>query len=205
MKELSGGGYSLDLVVGLMAWLFFADAISTSTYSLTSNPHLVKKVVFPIILLPIAHVGVSFLVHTSVVVIICVVFAFFGTLDFSSLYMLLFWMVVFWGFTTALAILISGFAVILKDIAEVVPAIMQILFWASPIIWPLSSISPNWQGVLLSNPLAIVLQGYRSSILTSNFGVSTLSVVVLVVGTFALLAFATLVFERMKIIFAEEI
>ena len=188
MKELSGGGYSLDLVVGLMAWLFFADAISNSTFALTANPHLVKKVVFPIILLPIAQVGVSFLVHTCVVMIICILFAIFDTLSVTTLPLIVLWMLLFWAFTTALAIIISGFAVVIKDVAEIVPAVLQIMFWASPIVWPLSSIAAAWKPVLLANPLAIIFQGYRASIIGSEFGVSLVSVAIFCLATAALLA-----------------
>ena len=205
MKELSGGAYSLELVVGLLAWLCFADVISASISSLTSNSHLVKKMVFPIFLLPLARVTAGFLVHIAVVAGACFLFWITGDLQPSNLLVLIFWMAFMWLLCAALSILISALAVIIKDVAEIVPAGLQVLFWSSPIIWPLSSISPNWQGILTSHPMAMIVQGYRTGILGSPFGISWTHVTVAMAATVGGLMISILVFERLKTAFAEEI
>src|SRR5688572_11607374 len=61
-----GPGYGSTLAVGLAVWLFVSEAISASLTSITSHPHLVKKAVFPVALLPISTVLASAAIHLLV-------------------------------------------------------------------------------------------------------------------------------------------
>ncbi|MEL7274054.1 MAG: ABC transporter permease [Pseudomonadota bacterium] len=204
MRDVAGG-YSLDLVVGLMAWLFFADAVGNGVYALTANPHLVKKVVFPVILVPVSYVLTSFLVHGLVAIIMCGAFAAFGQLSWTTLFTLPLWMLAYGVFTAAIVTLASALSVIVKDVREIVPALLQILFWTTPIVWPVAVVSERWAPLLLSSPLAVIVQGYRNALLGSDFGLTFGHLVVFALFTLVITTAAIFIFNRLQPIFAEEL
>ncbi|MGL5361743.1 MAG: ABC transporter permease, partial [Bosea sp. (in: a-proteobacteria)] len=124
MRASLGPAYGMSLVVGLCAWLFVSDAINSSTGSITGSPHLVKKVVFPVILLPVSNVLAAFIVHLLLLAVV------FGLLTFQigniswNLLALPFWSGCLLLFAAMMAILAAGLNVLFRDVGAVAPNIL---------------------------------------------------------------------------------
>lgn len=172
MSGPTGGNYAGGLVVGLAAWLFFAEAVNSSIGMITASPHLVKKVVFPVELLPMTTVVTALVVHLFVLSLVALQILFFGAGWSIRIITLPFWVAALTGLAMGIAILLAGLNVVLRDVSAIAPNIISTLFWLTPVIWPSSRLPPSWQTVLAFNPVSVLIDGYRYALLAPDYGPS---------------------------------
>ena len=184
-----GVPYPLFAFAALVPWAFFATALTQSATSLVSSGHLITKVYFPRLLVPLARVlgglpdlGLSFLVLLGLV-------AWYGQLHLSLSYL---WLPVL----AALALLtafgiglwLSALNVQYRDIQHAVPFLVQMWLFATPIAYPSSLLPEPWRTIYGINPMVGVVEGFRWSLLGSGrppgvpLVVSILAALVLVVS-----------------------
>jgi len=161
------GGYpfALWLVIGLIPWFFFSDAWSTATNALTQYSFLVKKMVFKVEILPTVKIISSLMTSVIFHVILVVFLLIYGEgARFSSLailYYLFCTFVLAWG----LGMLTSSIVVFFKDMRQLLTIILQFGIYLTPILWPQSYIPEEFHWFITLNPMAYVVDGYRSAIL----------------------------------------
>jgi ABC-type polysaccharide/polyol phosphate export permease len=165
MHRTGGVEFGVALIVGLAAWFFFADGVTSSVGAITSQPHLVKKVAFPVVLLPLAQVAVASCVHGAILVLVTGVLFLLGWRPGAGLFALPFWFACMALLTAAVAMFAAGVNVIARDASAVVPGLVGFLFWLTPVVWPLSLVPEDWRALALVNPLAVVVEGYRAAYL----------------------------------------
>lgn len=145
--------YSVYLCAGLLQWNLFAEVLGRTQGFFLDNANLIKKASFPVISLPIIATlgsGVNFF-------IIYALFAAFmlyqGLLSASLivLYPLVIATIVALAFTTGM--ILSVFNVFFRDIGQLVPLTLQLVFWATPIVYPASILPEQAQHVLSWLPL----------------------------------------------------
>jgi ABC-type polysaccharide/polyol phosphate export permease len=198
-----GSEFGVNFAVGLAAWLFFADVVQLATVSITSNPHLVKKVVFPVWVLPLATTLSAFVVHLAVLTAVTVALWFAGLPVRLHLLSLAFWMAALVVFGTAVGLLLSSLNVRFRDTSVVAPNLVSLLFWLTPIVWPLQQLSGTWQAVAKANPMALIIEGYRGA-LGMGVGVAAVSPILYFLLTLAaLLALAMATYKRYRPLFAD--
>lgn len=159
--------FVLFLISGLVPWFYFSDAWSNGTNSLTSYNYLVKKVVFKISILPIVKVISSIFVHLFFVCLAIVIFWIYGFAP--DLYTL---QVIYYSFATfvlvlGLSYITASLVVFIRDLSEVINILLQILIWATPIMWNIETALSSESFVKLIfklNPLYYVVNGYRSAL-----------------------------------------
>jgi ABC-type polysaccharide/polyol phosphate export permease len=156
-----GETFGANFVVGLAAWLFFADAIQSATSSISSNPHLVKKVVFPVWVLPLASSLAAFFVHVIVLIVTISLLGLVGIPLRFNPSALLTWMALLFVLVAAIGLLLATYTVPVRDVAVLTPNIISLLFWLTPIIWPIKQLSAGFRMFAYANPMAIILEGYR--------------------------------------------
>lgn len=198
-----GPDYGMALAVGMCCWLFFAEAVNMSLGSITSQPHLVKKVVFPVILLPVANILVAFAVHLVILGFVVLAFLVQGrTLGLSAL-ALPFWVGCLFVLTMSVALLVAALNVLVRDTAALVPNIISFLFWMTPIVWPASRLTGNWEFIAFLNPAAVIIEGYRSALLGAppllSFGGTMIFAMFLATFGIASLIF----FRKLRLMFAD--
>jgi lipopolysaccharide transport system permease protein len=179
-----GVPYALFAFTGLVPWMFFANSITRSIGSVVAHAHLIPKVYFPRLLLPIAAVAA-------------------GVIDFSIGFAVLIGLSVWFGlvpgWTIALAPLFALLAMLTalagglwlaplharyRDIGHALPFLVQIAMFASPVAYPASLIPERWQWVYGLNPMVGVIEGFRWAVLGTalpNITVVVLSGVVVLV------------------------
>jgi ABC-type polysaccharide/polyol phosphate export permease len=202
LRATSGSRYGISLAIGLTAWLFLSEAINSSVSSIVGNSHLVKKVVFPVALLPLASVLAAFVVHLLLLAILLTFIILQGEGFSWALLMLPVWALCLLALTSGLALMAAGLNVILRDMTAIIPSSISLLFWLTPIVWPLDNIRTEWRAIALLNPVAVIIEGYRQALLggPSTLSASNLASFALI-STFLLVG-SILTFRRIRPWFA---
>lgn len=214
--------FPVFIIVGLLPWNYTAEAVLSGTRSIIDNAALVKKVYFPREVLPLVAVGSSLLnfilsLPMMALVIIVVQLATLGRLNLSwSIVYLPVIMALQTIFLAGLALLLGAGAVFFRDVVHLIGIVINIWFFLTPIIYPLSTISEGLAARLIRwfNPLASIIEFYREIIygnpvpvgLIPTPGVPALSAMLRVGLTgLIILAFGYWVFQRTSRHFGEEL
>lgn len=201
-----GSEFGVNFAVGLTAWLFFSDVVQSATGSIVANPHLVKKVVFPVWLLPLSTTLATFAVHVIVLAIVVVVLSLAGSPPGGNIVMLPFWMAALIGFAAAVGLALASLNVRFRDTGVIAPNVVSLLFWMTPIVWPLKEVAQSFHSTILLNPMAVIVEGYRASLgigSGASLNVTVISVFTLVCTLTVLLAMVT--YRRYRAFFSDSL
>ena len=193
--------YPIFVYAGLLPWNLFSQSLGRCGQSVVGSAHLITKVYFPRLIIPLSSVGTC-LVDFAVSFIILVALMFYYSVWPSISIVLILPLIVF-TVVAALGVgmLLSALNVAYRDIGYVIPFIVQLWFFATPVIYPLNMVPKKWQWVMSLNPLTGIIEGYRSAILGTAFDWANLGVSVSV----AVVAFLAgmLYFRRVERRFAD--
>ena len=163
--------YVIWLIPGLVPWFYFQEALLGVTNNLQEYNYLVKKVVFPVELLPIIKVLSSLFVHFCFLLIMAVVFLVAGYTPKIS------WIQVFY-YTAGATVLALGLGyitssvnVFFKDMSQIVGICLQFGMWLAPIMYwdgMFTQEHPWMAPIFKLNPFYYIVAGYRDSMLTGN-------------------------------------
>lgn len=197
-----GVPYPLFAFAGLLPWTFFSTAITSGGNSVVNSANLITKVYFPRLLVPTAAVAASLVDFGISFLALIALMIYYSVTISSRLVMLpvLFLLVI--AIALGFAILMAALNVKYRDIRFVLPFIIQLWFFASPIIYPSSLLPARWQWVFSLNPMTGIIEGFRASL----FGVTEFNWPAIAFSTvfaIALLACATATFKRMEKSFAD--
>lgn len=162
-QQESGIPFWLLLYTGLIAFNFFAETVSRSPTSVRGYPSFVKKIIFPINILPIVPLGAA-LVHGGFnYLILLAALAWTGHLHTSAL---LFPLLIAPAIFLALGLswFLAAWGVFLKDMTQVVPVFVQMLMFMSPVFYPVSAVPEMLRPVYQLNPLGAVIETSRAAI-----------------------------------------
>lgn len=182
--------FGLWLFAGLLPWLSFTGGLTQATTSVIFQPNLVKKVVFPLNLLPLVPVLSAFIESAFGLVALI----FFVALNTHTLHATLVLLPLIWAtqflLTAGLAYLAAGLTVFLRDIPQTLAVLLNLWFYATPIIYPATAIPETFRfWVFWLNPIATISEIYRDIVLVGEikhwgeWGVSSvISVIVFWLG-----------------------
>jgi lipopolysaccharide transport system permease protein len=193
--------YPLFAYTGLLLWTFFSNAVINSTNSLVNNTNLITKVYFPRLFIPAAATGaglVDFLIASVILVGLSV---YYGVSLSWSLLLLPIFVVLTLVQALGVGMLISALTVKYRDLRHALPFLIQFWMFASPVIYPSSIVPREWRWVLLVNPLAGIIEGFREALMGHEIDWSHVGVSAAV--TLALLVFAVYIFRRAEETFAD--
>ncbi len=179
-----GFPYPVFVYAGLLPWEFFAGAVTRSGESVVGSANLIRKVYFSRIIIPIAAVGaclVDFAVSFGILIVLMIFYGIVPTLNVLMVVPLVMAVVIA---ALGVGMLISALNVAYRDFRYVLPFLIQIWMFLTPVIYPVGILNGPWKWVAHVNPMAGIVGGYRSAILGTPFrwtelGVSTLAAAVL--------------------------
>ncbi|WP_445634864.1 Transport permease protein [Nostoc sp. DSM 114161] len=182
--------FGLWLFAGLLPWITFSGGLIQSASSVVVQPNLVKKVVFPVVLLPLVPILSAFIEsYFGLIALIFFVAVSSHTLHVTLALLPLVWLTQLL-LTAGLGYLVAGLTVFLRDIPQTLGVILNLWMYLTPIIYPASAIPEEWRGwVFWLNPMTGIVEVYRDLILAGEvkhwgeFGVSSIiALVVFCVG-----------------------
>jgi ABC-type polysaccharide/polyol phosphate export systems, permease component len=182
--------YPIFAYSALLPWTLFAESINRSTSTMVTNANIIKKVYFPRVALPISS-ALSPLVDFAIAFIILILMMVYygiipnGNIVFLPLFILL-------AIATALGIGLwtSALNAMYRDFQYVIPFLIQIWMFASPVVYTASMIPAKYQLIYGLNPMTGVIEGFRWTLLGSNppgeviLVSAAISIIILVGGAF---------------------
>jgi ABC-type polysaccharide/polyol phosphate export permease len=164
--DTDGAPYPLFAYLGLLPWMFFSTSVNQGGQSLIQNIPLLNKVSFPREVFPIASVvvaGLDMVVATGALVVLFVVMAFVPQPTSVWVPLLLAIQV---AFTLGVTLITSAVIVYLRDLRHALPILLQLGLFATPVAYGMDVIPLRFQQLyVVLNPLAAVIDGYRSTVL----------------------------------------
>ena len=196
-----GFPYPVFVYAALLPWTFFANAVGGSANSLVGSANLISKVYFPRLIIPLSSVGAGLVDFAISAVILLVMMLVYGV--GWSVNLLLAPALVLAVIFTALGVgtLLSALTVAYRDFRYVVPFLIQLWMFVTPVVYPASLVPERWQWLFYLNPMAGLIEGFRAAFLGRPFDVVGLSISFTVAVAFFLAGI--LYFEKVERRFAD--
>ena len=195
--------YAVFSFSGLLPWQFFAGALARSGVSLVGNANLLTKVYFPRLVIPTSAVLAGLVDFAISFVILLILMAFYGIAPTWHIVFLPLFVMLAIATALAVSLWLSALNVLYRDVQYIIPFLVQLWMFVSPVIYPIGSVPEGPLQVLFAlNPMTGVIGGFRWALLGQEFPsgsylwISVGAVVVLFVG-------GLFYFKRMERVFAD--
>jgi lipopolysaccharide transport system permease protein len=161
--------FGLWLFAGLLPWIAFTGGLMQSAGSVVGQPNLVKKVVFPLNLLPLVPILSTFIESSfGLMALIFFVAVTSHTLHTTLALLPLVWLTQLL-LTAGLGYLAAGLTVFLRDIPQTLGVVLNLWLYLTPIVYPASAIPEQWRNwVFWLNPMTAIAEVYRDLILVGE-------------------------------------
>jgi len=174
--DSEGFPYPIFLYAGLLPWQFFASAVNRSGQSIVGGANLITKVYFPRLIMPVASVGaclVDFAISFGI--LIGMMFYYHMIPNLSTLMVLPLVLVTILS-ALGVGILVSALNTAYRDFRYALPFLVQIWMYLTPVVYPVTLIPERFRWVILLNPMAGIVDAYRSAILGKPFAWGNLGI-----------------------------
>lgn len=196
--------YTVFMVCGLIPWAYFTTVINRASFIMIENGNILKKVYFPRSILPLSLVTsetINFLV-SCIIILVFIVIKGFGISKFILFFPLV--LLIQYVLLLGIALIFSAITVYMRDIQHFIGVVLQLLFYATPIVYSIDTIPENFRWILKWNPMTYIIEGYRAIFYNQtmpdlkSLGVlGIISIIILIVGY--------LLFNKLQKRFAEEL
>lgn len=160
-----GHPYALFVYSALLPWTFFANAVGASGTSLVGSAALISKVYFPRVIIPVASVGSGMVDFAVAAAILFVLMPIYGVALSVHLLLVPVLVAVLVLVTLGVGMLLSALTVAYRDFRYVVPFMLQVWMFVTPVVFPASLVPEKARWILLLNPMTGVIEGFRSVVL----------------------------------------
>jgi len=179
--------FPLFLFCSILPWLFFSDTLQRSATVVVDNANLVTKTLFPTEILPLTVLIAGVVNHLVGCAILIGILALLGKLS-AHLLLLPVYLLLLMLFTLGLAWLVASLHVFIRDVGQVLSVLAVFWFWITPIFFAAERLPKRVRFIVVWNPLAYVVAGYRDCLLRAHLpSAATLAIL----SAVALTVFAT--------------
>ncbi|QDU72224.1 ABC transporter permease [Mucisphaera calidilacus] len=201
--RVGGVAYPIFLFAGLLPWNLFTTTITSSTQSLIANQHILTKVYFPRILLPISAATVPLVDFALALVVLFGLMVFLGVSFSVSLLALPVALLGALLSAVGVGLALSALTVWYRDTRHALPFVMQTWFFMTPVLYPPAILPEGYRWLLMLNPMTGVIDAFRAAILDQPMTMSTLMMPV-AIGSL-LMVVGAVIFTRAERSFADVI
>jgi lipopolysaccharide transport system permease protein len=193
--------YPIFVFAGLIPWTLFSQGLSQSAVSLANSQQLLTKVYFPRLFVPIAAACVFVVDLLVSLVIYAGLLAGYGVKpSWESVYLVVLIPLTLVA-TLAYGVTLAALTVFYRDFKHIVPFLVQILMFLTPVVYPAEYIGDRWTLVLSLNPIFGILNAYRSAILGMDW--NPVSLAISTASALALFTFSIFYFRQTERRFAD--
>lgn len=197
-----GAPYPVFSYTALVIWTYFASAFNEATTSLVTNANMIGKVYFPRLILPLSAVLAKLIDLVIAFTLLIGLMIWYGIMPTPWVFALPLLIAIAMATAAGLGMWLSALAIQFRDIKYALQFGVQLMMYASPVVYPASLVPDKYRLVYALNPMVGVVEGFRSALLDTNpmpwdfIGVgAAVSAVLVVTGTFY--------FRRTERIFAD--
>jgi ABC-2 type transport system permease protein len=207
-RNLGSQDFPVQLLVGIVVWTFFADATGSSVSAVVGNGHMVRKAYFPRWILVVASTlsaTMTLVVNLLLVVVVGLPLGWFHvglhTLILPFLFLELYVLVL------GIGLLLSALFVFYRDLGHVWEITLQLLFYGSAIVFPLTLVHGGLQALMIFNPTTQIIEDMRRALVTTTIpwshDILGWLAIVPIVAVVAICAVGLFTFSRLSSKFAE--
>jgi lipopolysaccharide transport system permease protein len=162
LAKMPDGGvpYPLLVLAGLLPWQLFSNALNGASNSVVGNSHLISKIYFPRLLVPLSSLAVSLVDFAVVLALFAVSSLFFGVMPAWQWLVLPFYIALGLMLALGAGLWLTSLTVKYRDFRFIIPFLLQVGVFVSPVGFR-TDVYPNWRGLLALNPLTGVIDGFR--------------------------------------------
>lgn len=161
--------FALILFAGLMVFNLFAEVLNRAPSLILSNVNYVKKIIFPLEILPLAALGTAtFHLMISFFVWIIFYFIFFGLPPLTAIFLPII-LVPLMLLTLGFAWLLASLGVYLRDVGQIISVSTTALMFLSPVFYPVSALPPDYQTLFLANPITPIVEAVRGILIWGKY------------------------------------
>ena len=177
--------YPIFVYTALVPWTFFANGLSQASESLVANSNLIKKVYFPRLIVPVSAVLSGIVDFILAFIVLLGMMLYYGMVPTVNILWLPVFVLLAMVTAMGLALWLSAFNVQFRDVRYVIPFLIQLWLFATPIAYPSSLLPELWRVLYGMNPMVGVVEGFRWALL----GTATAPGPMIVVSAVAALLF----------------
>jgi len=162
--------YSIRLLVGLILWMFFAETTTVGMSSLLSKASILKKVYIPkwmIIISATVHSAMAF-VFNLIIMFIFLVFFYNIYPGLKHLLVFTVYLILIYGISLIFSFITAPLYIRIRDLNQVWEVALQVLFYSSPIMYPMALIPERIQSVLYLNPMTLLIEHSRVALIDNS-------------------------------------
>jgi lipopolysaccharide transport system permease protein len=160
-----GAPYALFAYAALVPWTFFATSLTQAANSVVGGASLVTKVYFPRVILPLAAVASPALDLGIALVLLALMMAAAGVVPTGAVLLLPLFLAMLCVAALGAGLWLAALNVEFRDVRYVVPFLIQLWLFATPVVYPSSLLPGPWRAAAAINPMAGVVDGVRGSLL----------------------------------------
>lgn len=194
--------FSLTLFAGILMYNFFSEAVNRSTTLIISNANYVKKVIFPIELLSMAHIGSLFVqMLFNLLIVFTGKIIFLNVLDWHFI-LFIFIVVPLVFVTLGISWFCSAVSVFIKDTQQTVSIVVLILGYLTPVFYPINLVPEKYRWILYMNPLTYIVNAGRDLLMYGKTP-QMLSYLFMLVLSYCIMMLGFIFFRKVKTNFAD--
>ena len=163
------GSYALFVYIGLALWTFYANAVSAAASSLVGSSHLISKVYFPRLLIPIAAIFSGLVDFAIAFAFLLVLMAVYHVAPSPQILLLPIFVAGTIAVAAAAGTLFSALIVSYRDFRYVIAFVVQLWLFATPVLYAIDIIPERWRLLYALNPMVGMIVGFRSAVLGGPF------------------------------------
>lgn len=168
--------YSVYVFCGLVPWLYFSNAVTQSGNSLSHHSFLIGKIYFPRLLLPLSSVLAGALDFAVGLVLLLFLFFAYGIgITWGIVLLPLLWMLLA-ILALAIGAIFASLSVVFRDVRNLLPFVMQLGLFLTPVIYPAEALPKRWQWILTINPLTGIIENMRAALLSKELLLTELGI-----------------------------
>lgn len=175
--------YSIKLLMGIVLWSFFSEATMVGMTSLISKSHILKKIFIPkwiIIVSATIHSAMAFFFN----LVILFIFLYAYNIHPGLLHVMLFlvYVLLIYGISLTFSFVAAPLFIRVRDMNQIWEVLLQVLFYASPIIYPIASVPPHVQTILYLNPMTLLIE--HSKVALIDHGIARIDHLLIFIAIF---------------------
>jgi len=160
-----GAPYPIFVFIGLLPWNYFAAVLGKSTNSLVAGSNLVSKIYFPRLIIPASSALASLLDLVIGIIVLGGMMVYYGVSVSAGTLLVPFLVLITLINAIGFGFWFSALNVKYRDIQQIIPFLIQIWMFVTPVIYPKSLFGEKYGWVLLLNPMGGVIEAFRPAVL----------------------------------------
>ncbi len=198
-----GVPYPVFSFTALLPWTLFSKALSDASRSLVQSSHMITKVYFPRLILPLASILAGVVDFALALIVLLGMMLFYKITPTPAVWYLPLFLLLALVTALGVGLWLSALNVMYRDVGYILPFLTQFWLFITPIAYPASMVPEQWRLLYALNPMTGVVEGFRWALLGTQQANSGVTLVVSTVIAIVILVSGLFYFRRMERLFAD--